>query len=68
MIKNLIIIFLLFLRLITLISVVKLLYVTGFNFNELNSKEFIWWCLVLIFDIWLQSLSHPFREIGDGEK
>jgi hypothetical protein len=68
MIKNILIIFFFVLRIIVVYSIIKILYKSYNNFFNLDLKECVWWSLVLIFDIWLNIIISPFKELDNGEK
>lgn len=68
MFKNILILFFFILRIIVIYSIVKLLYRSYHDLSEIDVKEFAWWSLLLIFDIWMNTITTPIRDLGNGEK
>ena len=48
-------------------KVIYMLYVNYNNFDKLKTGEFLWYCLFLLFDIWLINVTHQLKEFNEDE-
>ena len=48
-------------------KVIYMLYVNYNNFDKLRTGEFLWYCLFLLFDIWLINVTHQLKEFNEDE-
>ena len=48
-------------------KVIYILYVNYNNFDKLRTGEFLWYCLFLLFDIWLINVTHQLKEFNEDE-
>ena len=54
-------------RLYLIGKVIYILYVNYNNFDKLRTGEFLWYCLFLLFDIWLINVTHQLKEFNEDE-